>query len=124
MVTSKSRPGWVLPQRVKTSDGVETECNRGTVANLRVDLRRGTRPGSSSIIPPLWKVGQREGDPLRRARPDSVSLRRSRCGSDEGVIVGVGSKVVASHGVLAFCVARGEGLRRGERVRGKSARGD
>ena len=70
---------------------------------MRVDLGWGSRPGSTSIIPPLWKVGQREGDLLGRARRASLGHNRG----DGGVVVGIDGKVVVTH-ILSCVPVKGE----------------
>jgi len=99
MVPSIRRPGGVLCQRATTSDGVERSRE---VSNLRVDLGRGPRPGSTSTVPPFWEVGEREGNLLGCARTATTGLRRSS--KDGGFVVWVGSKVVVSHSAFFLSV--------------------
>lgn len=96
----------------------------GIGANLRVDLGWGTRPGSANTILPLWKVGQREGNLLRRARLASMDLGCSGGSGSGGIVVWIDNKIVESHSAVCVLVKGSSGGRRVERRRGRKGRGD
>lgn len=77
------------------------------MTNLRVNLGWGAWPGGTGIIPPLWKVCQREGNLVRCTRFSSMPSRGS-VGEDGSVVSGVDNKVVVSHSVLSFVLHVGE----------------
>lgn len=113
VVSTKRRPGWVLRRQGNDINGCEdAPCSNLKVANLRIDLGRGARPGGTGIVPPLRKVAQREGNLMGRARLASMGLSRSSVNEVGGVVAGVDDKVVVRHSVL---VGMGEEFRREER---------
>ena len=83
------------------------------MTDLGVDLGWGARPRSASVIPPLWEVGQREGNFLRCARSTSLGSCRSSRRDYGGLVGGVIGKVVVSHGVRLCCVLLKEILEEG-----------
>ena len=101
VVSSERGPGRVLRQRGNcVSQPGYPPRQSLEVTHLGVNLGWGSRPGGASIVPPLRKVGQREGNLLGCPRLASR-------GKDGGLIVRVDSKVVVCHNVLLFASRTG-----------------